>query len=330
MAIDDILSKLHGYIFSEQEAEKIIAMVHGRTAITSKLKFQKGQTVRIIGPPICGYPVIVDGVIERKSDSGNYILKNCNSRWPASSLELVEEALKNGDEVLITGQGWECDRPELIGKTFRITEGPDTCRYKWACRSKEDHYITPGFPMYPASSLRKITKPQETDRLTAIEKQLVDQHKMLLNTRFDLIVPMKAAQDKLRKRCQEAEQRIMSLEEFSRTIDACVSANFLDIRELQEKELERTSRFPKGFKPESPVISKILDEPGLQKGDCVEVMRSSLVGTQNDIGKILRVDRIGKGDAYLVGGSVSWHNLDCLRKLSDAEIARKLNEARPC
>jgi len=291
MAIDDILSKLHGYIFSEQEAEKIIAMVHGRTAIKSKPKtFEKGQTVRIIGPS--------------------------------------------------------------IGETFIISQIPEDLRRNGP--QYENAYSELWRPGYPVSSLELVE--EEPDRLATIEQQLsdIEQVNANINHRLD---EQKAAQDKLRKRCHDLEERrekhladkdagqpqgqtirILFGGQRSGKLASMVEAMEAG-RIIISTDLGNMLAELKAYKwtpPEPAYISKILDqhtspvmpEPGLRKGDWIRVENSPVCQSEY-IGKFFQIEWTGDtGVVQLSDGT--YHFAWNLHKLSDAEIARKLNEARPC
>jgi hypothetical protein len=88
--------------------------------------------------------------------------------------------------------------------------------------------------------------------------------------------------------------------------------------------------------PEPAYISKILDqhtspvmpEPGLRKGDWIRVENSPVCQSEY-IGKFFQIEWTGDtGVVQLSDGT--YHFAWNLHKFSDAEIARKLNEARPC
>jgi hypothetical protein len=74
--------------------------------------------------------------------------------------------------------------------------------------------------------------------------------------------------------------------------------------------------------PPKPGCSKILDD-GLQKGDYAEVLKGESIFTKKYIGKIIHVIAIDRGFATSEHGIQ--HDISFLRKLSDAEIAERLN-----
>jgi hypothetical protein len=316
---------------------------------------KKGDRVKITGPACYG-----DGShIGEEFEIDQVDLSRCGPAlytgeglawYPASSLELMDE-LKIGDEVEIIGPsvgGFRC----CVGETFKIEREKDGC------------YDSKNHVFYPASSLRKISKPEYENPLkdrVAIEKD-IDAHRQSHEKWRDRTIAIeqrlseqKAANDKLRKRCHEAEQRLSSMEDFAKDTDQ--NLRFLGKWQM-EHDLERTSRFPRGvvlaeYKKDSvtedPVISKILDEEQMESkplvmhfkvslpeepikvGDWAEVVKSSLAGTQSEVGMILQV-----AEGPSVSGNVRlqnknwrlWHDPVCLRKLSDTEIGKRLNEGR--
>jgi len=126
-----------------------------------------GDYAKVIGPAIavgvvkseCGK---IDRVTKINSDGGI-----CVSGWyyPRSSLQKVDgPELKIGDWCEIIGPSYPCE-DNHFGEVFQITQMPDMCRDIHGCRSDKDHYSREGLPMYPASSLRKLT-PEEVAKHT--------------------------------------------------------------------------------------------------------------------------------------------------------------------
>lgn len=296
--------------------------------------FEIGQRVRIIGNSMnSDGPDETDPeefTITQKADDGRWYSDIGMSCYPASSLELVEEGLKIGDEVEVIGPAGVLYAVDADDPKKFIIQGKNG-RYYYGDRTK---------PGYPASSLRKISKPMKglisgiefhdqalgfreidalyregklLDRLTSIEKQLadLDQVNANINRRLD---EQKEVNSELRKRIHILEEHDMYQAEVNDDLRSRLAS--LE-KSWMEHELERTSRFTKS---KSHVVSKILDEPEIKIGDWCQVMEKSC----HDYGKIFKVSGCVNHE-FLSDGPNVHYDPRSLRKLSNAEISKRLN-----
>jgi len=122
-----------------------------------------GSQVHVIGPNC-------EGKCEPQCDFEiTHISKDVNGKisysafmvpwYPASSLRLVEDELKIGDWVEVIGPDIIGAELHKIGRIFEITQMPDRCKYLGPTDDK-DCYSTEGIPMYPVTSLRKLTSEE--------------------------------------------------------------------------------------------------------------------------------------------------------------------------
>jgi len=228
-----------------------------------------GDKVRIIGPDIHGYEKEVREDVIRTIDRNNDQYY-ANGWYPVSSLELVED-LKIGDEVEVVGPGKHGNTCQ-IGDKFIIS------------KTKEGYYSDSEFAFwYPASSLRKIEKP---DRLAAIESRLLLSEQCNAN---------------ICTRLHDLEAGQKEQENFNRLhVHPCCAAN-----------------------PESPVVAKILDEPEIQAGDWVQVVVPRYI----ENGKVFKIveQTTSNGKPLFSAPGMPFFWRAELRKLSDEEIAKRLN-----
>jgi hypothetical protein len=280
-------------------------------------------------------------VIDEISDDNRfyetrYTAKEICRWYPASLLELVEE-LKIGDEVEVIGQpkgvsGKPTGLKSTITAAFEDISG-------WGYKV--------GDWWYPDSSLHKISKPENNpgmtlkdsllgrmERFAAIEKRLDEQ---------------KAANAKLRKRCHEIEtnnsdiwDKIGALNAWADAVDKKIGAL---TKWQMEHDLEKSSRFHKGASSlyidgtligdgkwhgvvcstkESPVVSKILDEPEIKVGDWIQY-----VGNGIGRGNVYRVERVDDVGHIWMENAIGWYSPKQVARIElPLEIAKRLNEGR--
>lgn len=313
--------------------------------MSKDIAFQKGQIVRITGPDIHGSSKRIGEsfkITHIDHFTGPDWFSGHGVEWyRASSLELVDE-LKIGGKVEVIGpciHGY-IDRPE-DAKRFKISEVVHV--------NGQTGYrvLNGGEPAYSASSLRKVSKQSsgnftvkfhvDTSELDAALKKIeepvwkawVEIHIGDIGKKLEV---QKEVNSKLRKRCHDIEEKhslygsevfehIQKLEAWQKDHGTQETTVLNDLQEIivkQRRWLDKNL-----IEPESPVISKILDEEPIQVGDRVEIVHSC---KRSSIGKIMDVVYVGLDGHVVKLENDQQYTIDCLRKLPDAEIANKLNE----
>jgi hypothetical protein len=171
--------------------------------------------VRITGPSVymgacaerIGDTFIVDQMWKRKGEIC-YSGEKFNCWYHDTSLELAEDELKIGDEVIIEGQ------PKGVsGKPIGL-KLPIEAAYK-DCSGAMGYKVNGWW--YLASSLRKVSKQQDTETFEEAWKRAIETRLGKAETRIEDLGQWHdqqvEANSKLRKRCHEAEQKISQLEE---------------------------------------------------------------------------------------------------------------------
>jgi len=219
---------------------------------------QLGDEVEIVGQNVhnnsmrLGQRFVIEQIIIDKKYGTMYSAPG-QLGFPASSLRKVEE-LRIGDYVKVSSG-------EDVGKLFQIShiiEPYSGCHYY----SDSPKYA------WAASSLRKLTPdeiPQADRRYDRLERDVGN------------------SISKVHARLSATEERHDKIVDCLRGL-ATLTHGLAQIAELHEgrfgdieQRLAFVEAFQKGHVEETPciddVVSKILDEPALQKGDYVEVQR---------------------------------------------------------
>jgi hypothetical protein len=176
----------------------------------------------------------------------------------------------------------------------------------------------------------------QEDRFVAIEGklELTEQCNANICKRLD---EQKAANDKLRKRCHEIETDNGDIWDKIDALNAWADEKDDQIRFLEAWQKEQGAKESDVLEALSLMVKRdrariekemiegpaILDEP-TKVGDYAEVVGPLSGGTSLDVGKIVYIDRIIHKEPTYVSSSLGYP-ASSLRKLSDAEIAKRLN-----
>ncbi len=296
--------------------------------LASKPKtFQIGQKVRIIGPDVTcqvtdqiGKEFVIQDASKKPGMWPIWYSRVGVACYPASSLELVEEELAIGDEV------------EIIGKNVHKNSYSEGRKIKIGQIIIDEKYGTlysaPGECGYPASSLRKI-EPKTGDLKLSVKLDTSEFSKGIEKIQDRLWkIQVEQRLSAIEKGNEELWQKIEDLNEWADEKDDQI--RFIEKWQM-EHDLEKSSRLPKGFKLESPVISKILDEQEIKVGDWVQVIGPSVTGICGYIGKVFQVHVINpdggcKAFDFSYNPSSWIYKPSSLHKLSPEEILERLNQ----
>ena len=295
----------HGLYCPDHWKDWIICRRHDQEEMEGK-PFKIGDRVRIIGDR-CGMMSErlhnEAGEIEEINARGNIKVNVGETFWwyPASSLELAEEPLAIGDEVVIRGPTDKGNDLYRAG-TFVITG---------KVYSPGSGFIFSGDGLsewWPDSSLRKISNSDKIE----LSKETKAKIRAVIESAI-LVAPDRLAD--IEKQLADLKEAFQEKDEYD-----------TDVRDHQTKvntgllvRVHDLEAWKKSFDP--------IPDPGseLQVGDWVVVTGKTSLNEDGNQGRIFRIASRNGHSGNFSGQNEAWYAARDLRKLSDAEIAARLN-----
>ncbi|MCK9571161.1 hypothetical protein M0R72_19585 [Candidatus Pacearchaeota archaeon] len=300
---------------------------------------QLGDRVEITGPGKMGNPSqIGQNFIIEKIKDGYYSDDHTAFWYPAGSLRKVEE-LRIGDwaEVILP------DNP-FTGKIGQVSSiGELTVALydmgiwsRGSLRKLAPDEIQHGEPIKLSEEAKqkienvidegiiKLLMEKTGARLSAIEER----HDKII----DCLRGLATLTHGLAQIAELHEERFDDIDERQESIDSYIS-RIANVGAALEDRLAFVEAFQKGHVEETPciddVVSKILDEPALQKGDYVEVQRDGCGKKKGFVFCITYIETVESSicgpRTYYSANKLPMWTADELRKLSDEEINKRLN-----